>query len=166
MNENRRPALRILVPIDFSDCSRAAVDWAVRHANAFVPSELTFLHVIERTTGDDDLLRPAALAELESDAEQMKDLATVEMKNALAGRPLAPEVSVRYAVAHGKAYVEILKAASQIGADLVILGTHGRTGLERLLIGSVAERVVRGAPSTVITVKPKSAAAPNAAPAS
>ena len=66
-------------------------------------------------------------------------------------------LTARYLLRTGTAAEEIVRATTEEGADLVVVGTHGRTGIDRLLIGSVAERVVRVAPCPVLTVKPRPA---------
>ncbi len=75
-------------------------------------------------------------------------------------------VAVEHRLAEGEPAEEILRVAQKVGCDLIVMGTHGRTGLGRLLMGSVAEQVVRRAPCPVLTVKaPFPAASPAAAPA-
>ena len=69
-------------------------------------------------------------------------------------RPSDPNVPVEYRLEEGFPATEILRIANEIHADLIVLGTHGRTGLGRLLMGSVAEQVVRKATCPVLTVKP------------
>jgi nucleotide-binding universal stress UspA family protein len=64
-----------------------------------------------------------------------------------------PAVPVEHRLAEGDSAEEILRLAQESGCDLIVLGTHGRTGLPRLLMGSVAEQVVRKAPCPVLTVK-------------
>jgi nucleotide-binding universal stress UspA family protein len=68
-------------------------------------------------------------------------------------RPLNPRIPVRHVLLAGSPAEEIIQYASEARADLIVLGTHGRTGLERLLMGSVAEKVLRGAPCSVLVVK-------------
>jgi nucleotide-binding universal stress UspA family protein len=68
-------------------------------------------------------------------------------------RPLNPHIAVRHVLLEGDPATEILTCAAASRADLIVLGTHGRTGLERLLMGSVAEKVLRGAPCSVLVVK-------------
>jgi nucleotide-binding universal stress UspA family protein len=63
-------------------------------------------------------------------------------------------VSARWVLKVGVPWQEIVRAAAEERADMIVMGTHGRTGLERLLLGSVTERVVRGAPCPVLTVRP------------
>jgi nucleotide-binding universal stress UspA family protein len=75
-------------------------------------------------------------------------------------RPQDPNVAVEHRLAEGDEAGEILRAAREVGADVVVMGTHGRSGLGRALMGSVAEQVVRKAPCPVLTVKTPPAAAP------
>jgi len=148
--------LVILCPLDFSDCSRLAADWVVRVAPRLAPAEVVFFHVVEAPSHDFDVTEPG-LAEIEHQAARIQEMARKEIAGVLGGKPLDPLVEVRYAVVRGKPYVEILRAAGEMRADMIVMGTHGRTGIQRFLMGSVAERVVRGAPCTVVTVKDKEA---------
>jgi nucleotide-binding universal stress UspA family protein len=68
-------------------------------------------------------------------------------------QPTEPGIAIEYRLEHGEPAPVILAVAEQIGADLIVIGTHGRTGLRRLLMGSVAEHVIRKAPCPVLTVK-------------
>jgi nucleotide-binding universal stress UspA family protein len=68
-------------------------------------------------------------------------------------RPLNTTIEVRHLVLEGDPATEIVRHVQQTGIDLVVMGTHGRTGLERLLLGSVAEKVLRDAPCSVLVVK-------------
>ena len=74
-------------------------------------------------------------------------------------------LNARFIIKTGTAPESIVEAATEAHADLIVIGTHGRTGLTRLVIGSVAERVVRHAPCAVLTVKPTAVAAAVARPA-
>lgn len=75
-------------------------------------------------------------------------------------RPTNPSIPVRHVFLEGDPATEIVRYAAETGFDVVVLGTHGRTGVERLLMGSVAERVMREAPCSVLVVKlPRGAAA-------
>ena len=67
-------------------------------------------------------------------------------------RPSDPETHVEYLMTEGDPAAAILKAAREIPGELIVMGTHGRTGLNRLLMGSVAEEVIRKAPCLVLTV--------------
>ncbi|MHB1426608.1 MAG: universal stress protein [Gemmataceae bacterium] len=68
-------------------------------------------------------------------------------------QPSRPGIAVEHRLEYGEPESVILKTAQEIGTDLIVMGTHGRTGLRRLLMGSVAERVVRKAPCPVLTVR-------------
>jgi nucleotide-binding universal stress UspA family protein len=78
--------------------------------------------------------------------------------------PHDPRVLIEHRLVEGDAGTEILRVARETGCDLIVMGTHGRTGLGRLLMGSVAEVVVRKAPCPVLTVKTPLPAAPAEAP--
>src|SRR5438132_9719685 len=76
-------------------------------------------------------------------------------------RPVDARIPVRHVLLEGDPAAEIVRYATDAGIDLIVMGTHGRTGLERLLMGSVAEKVMREAPSSVLVVKlPKGIAVP------
>jgi len=139
------PFERILVATDFSDSSQQALELALRLAEKF-DSELTLVHTWEAPNYSYaaglylpvDVVAPierAAAARLEEAVTQLK-LRFPAAKSLLRA---------------GVAWEEVLGAATQIKADLIVMGTHGRRGLERALIGSVAEKVVRMARVPVLT---------------
>ncbi|HEY8504976.1 MAG TPA: universal stress protein, partial [Gemmataceae bacterium] len=68
-------------------------------------------------------------------------------------RPMNPDIRVEHVFLEGDPATEINRYAAEASIDLIVVGTHGRTGAERLLMGSVAERVLRGAPCSVLVVK-------------
>ena len=76
-------------------------------------------------------------------------------------RPTDPKVRVEHRLVEGETATEILRLGQEMKCDLIVLGTHGRTGLGRLLMGSVAERVVRKARCPVLTVKTPSPDSPS-----
>lgn len=131
---------RILLPIDDRDSSRRAIAEAVSLA-AEVDARIHAIHVINEQTyrSLDDETRA------ERDATGRDVLATVR---AAAPPGIAVDTSLRYGVAHR----EILDAATDVGADAIVMATAGRTGLDRLLAGSVAELIVRRASVPVLTV--------------
>jgi universal stress protein A len=132
---------RILVATDFSADAARALDYAVELAHRF-GAEVIVLHVHEVV----DLVPGAAAA------DQLRAAAQEELERsaaALRGR----DVRVRSLLRAGAPSTEILRAAETEGADLLVVGTHGHTGLARLLLGSVAERIVRGAVAPVLTVR-------------
>lgn len=141
---------RIVVPVDFSDCSNEALRQACDLARRF-DSHLHLVHVIE------PWLPAAAIAgEFVPDDDTYAVEQRAQAKRALDSLPppeFGPKPVVR-ALLEGHPAYEILNYASAHAADLIVLGTHGRKGISRWLMGSVAERVVRHAPCAVLVVRP------------
>lgn len=127
--------------LDYSECSTLACRWALARLEGLGVERVIFLHVLDAA--------PGALGAIEKATRELR-----RFVEALAGGALPGSVDVRYAAVHGKPADEILKAALAHKVDAVVTGTNSRTGLDRLLLGSVAESVVRGARCTVIVVKP------------
>lgn len=141
---------RILVPTDFSATSEKAVRYAVEMARVF-SAEVVLLHVFDERVVDNiyhihELSPERARAEMRKSAE--KSMAALMEADWAGGVPM----SARYA--EGLPPVAVKDAAAEVDADLVVMGTHGRTGITHLLYGSTAEGVVRGAPCPVLTVNP------------
>ncbi len=139
---------KILVPVDFSPCSLAGVHYAARLAKT-TGGTLRLLHVIFPYTqlfttdrGGADLIRLSTAAKATA-REQMKELTK---KSFLGDIPCETEIRT------GSVIDEIVEESSEPGVDLIVTSTHGRTGLERAVIGSVAEHVVRYAECPVLTV--------------
>ncbi len=160
------PAIRrVLVPIDFSPSSRAALEYATFLAGKLGAS-LEALHVWEPPgygyVGPDTLaLLPVGPGQ--PGWEQTRIEVRRELDHFLAKAPAKPqELSVR--VEAGEPSDAILNVARDSGADLIVMGTHGRTGLSRLLIGSVAEAVLRRSTCPVLTVRVPSKAAREGVP--
>jgi universal stress protein A len=140
---------RILAPIDFSDCSVGALAYALELAAKF-EAKVTLLHVVEPTVyADNDLNNPASMQEanLNLMASGRERLAALQRRVSAQGRPV--EILVRM----GRSQSEISDTAKAIGADLIVMGTHGHSGLRQLLLGSTADRVIRHAPCPVLTVR-------------
>ena len=138
----------ILHPTDFSPGAEAAFRYACDLARDY-GARLVVMHALEPSlpvVGEGGLV-PTDLPELRDAAEREFDLLRPEVTGVRVGK------LIRYGAAAGT----IVDAARELGADLIVLGTHGRTGLGRLLLGSVAEEVVRTAPCPVLTVKADSA---------
>ena len=141
----------ILVPVDFSEHAREAL----RHAKglgALFGARLDLLHVIEAAP---EPLFYVPLAEIGRADEPEGDLdrkALAHLRRWYEATE-GPATEVRFAVRYGNAPQEILQHAEEHTADLVVIATHGRTGLERFFMGSVAEKVVRRAPCPVFTLK-------------
>ncbi|QDT38486.1 universal stress protein [Stratiformator vulcanicus] len=139
---------RVLFPTDFSEYSRAARTYAIDFAIKF-EAELHVLHVVQDPMvflPDPAMAIPPAFA----DVKEIDDAA----KQSLENLPLPSELSVVRAVRHGPAFLEILHYCREHSIDLTVLGTHGRSGLSHVLMGSTAEKVVRKAPCPVLTVRP------------
>jgi nucleotide-binding universal stress UspA family protein len=144
---------RILVPIDFSPTSLVALGHA---ADLAAPSkaELLLLSVVEPLyplMPDFNGVQSAALGRIVADH---RDAARKELER-LERRLAKRRLRVRSLVGTGRPFEVIGQAAKRHRADLIVMATHGRTGVSHLLTGSVAERVVRTAPCPVLTVRPK-----------
>jgi nucleotide-binding universal stress UspA family protein len=143
----------ILVPLDFSDCAPNVLDEAVRFAGAF-GADLLLLHANETPRGiplnalvqrgPGGAARPVSEV-LREDAEA--HLAPMVARAAKAG------VKATSRLAFGRIADAILEAASGAGATMIVMGTHGRTGLARATLGSVAEDVMHHAEVPVVTVR-------------
>ena len=139
---------RILVPVDFSDAVGPILDWAIHMAEEH-GSELVLLHVyhlpVEFQQIEGAYLPADFWANVKQEAEQQ--LA------ALAERASGRGVQVEQHVREGYPATVIIDEATELGTDLIVIGTHGHTGLKHLLLGSIAERVVQKAPCPVLTVR-------------
>ena len=134
----------IVVPIDFSDESIKAVDFALGVATN--PSQVTVLHVVP------DVTDYAAGLLLSSVTDESRiEHALGALRERLADPRYKP---VKRAARIGDAGLEIASFAEMGGADVIVIPSHGRRGVRRLLMGSVSERVVRLAPCPVLVLKP------------
>ena len=142
-----------LVPVDFSEHSKVTIQYA-RQLAALTGAGIRLLHVFqipefpaafyhglylenEAVKLHLETAKREALTQLSQIAEQMR-------ANGLQAEPL---------LRHGNPYEEILKAATEFGVDLIVIGSHGYTGLGRLVLGSTADRVLHNAPCPVLVVK-------------
>ncbi len=138
---------RIFVPTDFSACAEEALAVAIELAKKF-ESHLTLVHACEpptyaymgMVTTPLDLVTPVQDAARE---------ALRQAAEALKGKYANSEALLLFGVAS----VELVAAIEKNHADLVVMGTHGRTGLTHVLLGSIAERLVRTSPVPVLTVR-------------
>ena len=141
---------KILVPLDFSDYSEQALHWAVGLAETW-QAQILVLHVVPRTsypvmvTGGFDIGDFEAGLRAGVEAQAKEFMAKVQNR----GVP----IEVRTLV--GEPFHDICHTAEHEGSDLIVMGSHGRTGLSHVLLGSVAERVVRHAPCPVLVVRRK-----------
>ncbi len=138
---------RILVPIDFSALSLKALDHAVEFSRPY-SAELILIFVVERGYYESPLLVPDSGAILQHQA----DVAQARLEEICASLR-AHGVNCQAIVEHGVVYKAIVDAAKRIQASLIVISTHGRTGLAHVLIGSVAERVVQHSACPVLTIR-------------
>ena len=129
---------RILVPVDFSDCSKKALQYATPLARQF-NAELTLLHVVEPYRAF-------------SPEIPLCEVPTAEAAR-IAFDGLVIEIPFKAVVREGEPHTQIVAAAEELATDLIVLSTHGRTGIAHVLIGSTAEKVVRNAGCPVLIVR-------------
>jgi nucleotide-binding universal stress UspA family protein len=141
---------RILVPTDFSKHAQNALTYAAAFADKF-GADLYLLHVVqdlamflpEPVTGAPALVPPL---------NQLTGVVRTALDRLIAENHLA-ERSVHAEVCEGTPFYEIIRFAREKDIDLIVMATHGRSGLAHVLLGSVAEKVVRKAPCPVLTVR-------------
>ncbi len=142
---------RILVPIDFSPYSMKALDYAADFAKP-LGAELLTLFVIEPIYYAVPDLAGAAAGAVGGLIEEQKQAGKAQLQK-LQARFAKKNVRLKTLLQTGTPYQAIVEAAKTLKADLVVMGTHGRTGIVHALMGSVAERVVRTAPCPVLTIR-------------
>jgi nucleotide-binding universal stress UspA family protein len=137
----------ILVASDFSDSAQRALDLALEMARKF-EAHLTLVHCWEAPSysyGGGLYVPVDLITPIEEGANRALEAALAELRKRF---PTAKGM-----LRSGSAWEEIIAAASEVHADLIVLGTHGRRGLNRMLLGSVAEKVVRMAEVPVLTAR-------------
>ncbi len=142
---------RILFPTDFSELSKAAEKCACDLADQF-GAELHVLHVLSDfflmmpQTAAAVMVPPKVLEDVINSAEE--EIQKIPPTAWASGKPVVRVVQI------GSTYDAIVQYAKEHAIGLIVIGTHGRTGLPHVLLGSVAERVVQHAPCSVLTVRP------------
>ena len=144
---------RILVPTDFSECSLRALEYGAELAMA-LGARLILLHVAEPAVYAENFL---AVSPASEDVNQSLLKKSMERLVAIGRDQIAHCAPEQILVRLGHAHSEITDSAEALGADLIVLGTHGNPLLKHGVLGSTAERVVRQASCPVITVREKSA---------
>ena len=142
-----KPIQRILLATDFSAGAAAAADVAAQLARQLKAS-------VDVAT----VVDTSPLAECYGDAsyrmQRIGEIHSEARRNAEKfGAELVAGCEVRAHVRDGNTFLEILQAAQELGSDLIVMGTHGRTGLAHVLIGSIAEKVMRKSAIPVLTVR-------------
>ncbi|NCQ17091.1 MAG: universal stress protein [Ignavibacteria bacterium CG_4_8_14_3_um_filter_37_9] len=140
---------KILVPIDFSDFSKSALKYAVIFAKQY-HAQLILVYVLEPVIYPPDfsmgqITLPTVNFEMDKRAKEELDK--------LAETEIGSLVEVRTVLKTGKPFVEIIETAKEEDADLIIISTHGHSGVEHILFGSTADKVVRKAPCPVLTLR-------------
>jgi nucleotide-binding universal stress UspA family protein len=153
IRERQEPRLieeldRILVPIDFSEHSKHALRYAKQIAASY-DARLQILHVVER------VIHPSFYALDKLHSSELMGSVKPRAKEALERfleETEGPELTAEVFVVEGRAALDITECAKELESDLIVIATHGLTGIEHLLMGSVTEKVVRSAPCPVFTV--------------
>jgi nucleotide-binding universal stress UspA family protein len=140
---------RILVPIDFSDHSKKALQYAIPFAEQF-RSSIDLLYVVEPTIYPADF--SFGQVSFPSVEDELKKRGAEELK-ALVRNEIGKRVEARCTVRTGKAFNEIDQYAKEESTDLIVIATHGHSGMEHALFGSTTEKVVRYAPCPVLVVR-------------
>lgn len=140
----------ILVPTDFSECARHAAEQAIALAQIF-GGKVVFLHVVELYTSYPFAYSPPPLLKGPITAEELEP----EWRDFLQRLPLSDAVAWETLTQAGHLARTIAQTAKDTAADLVVIGTHGGSGLAGMLIGRVAEKVIRITECSVMTVRPK-----------
>ncbi|CAG1770559.1 Putative universal stress protein [uncultured bacterium] len=138
----------ILCPIDYSVYSEMALKYAIEFAEKY-QAKLYLMHVLDIRVydiNDPDLYNVNIIDEetINKLRERLLKCVNEDTKN---------KISVEAIIIQGVPFAEIIKAAKECKIDLIVLGTHGRTGLSHAIMGSVAEKVVRKAPCPVLTIR-------------
>jgi len=142
---------KILLPIDFSESTNEVLDYALSLAKTY-KAKLEVLHVVHELVNMTGFYLPHISYDvIENDMENaaIKNLETFGEKN------LKGKVDFEIHTKRGVPYDEIIKSAEEFKADIIVMGTHGATGLDHLMFGSNAEKVVRRSPVPVLTVRAK-----------
>ena len=145
---------KILCPLDFSENSKEAFQYAIHLMLKDDEATLYLIHVVDNRVFDYggqiyEQEPPVTMVALDQSTRELLE------KKLLAEVPEKIQNRVETIISFGIPFLEIIMAARNKDIDLIVLGTHGRTGIAHMLIGSVAEKVVRKAPCPVLTVKSK-----------
>jgi nucleotide-binding universal stress UspA family protein len=143
---------RILVPVDYSDRCRHALSYALFLADK-LGAAVDVVHVWDRPAYVPETMvigkpgtKPKSLADL------IRENAEADMSEFLANLPVPSGVTITHHLESGEPASTLLETAKKAGTDLIVMGTHGRTGVRHFLLGSVAEKLVRLSTVPVVTV--------------
>lgn len=142
---------KILVPVDFSECSCDAFDYALSLARQY-NGRIILLHVVDSRSYE-SIFHIHMISEQQA-GDMLRQHCVKKYESMLADHDTGG-VEIEQRIREGHPYVEIVREAAREKVDLIVIGTHGRSGLDHILFGSVAEKVVRKAPCPVLSVKPR-----------
>ena len=147
---------KILLPTDFSDSAAAAMPYARDMALTFgAQIELVHVHQLPIYTG------AFAYGTIDLPANYAEDTRKALLTRLEEHREkLGPDVEVKTMLVEGVPFKELIRCAAENDVDLIVMSTHGHTGLKHVLLGSTAERVVREAPCPVLTIRPVDSKSP------
>lgn len=143
------PYRRLLAPTDFSEVSNAALEHAIILAETF-QATIHLLHVVEDPLSTTLVSDSYALPD--NFLEQLENRAQQRLKGLLPDTKLR-SLDAQFVVREGSPFVEIVRYAKENAIDLIVMGTHGRGPIAHMLLGSVAEQVLRKAPCPVLVVR-------------
>ncbi len=138
---------KILCPIDHSDCSKEALKYAVSFAMKD-KAKLYLLHIIDIRSFSEGL---DAMSKPIPDEETLEQLRTKLLD--CIPEEIRDDMDVEATVIQGIPFAEIISTAKEKEIDMIVIGSHGRTGISHMMMGSVSEKVVRKAPCPVLTVR-------------
>jgi nucleotide-binding universal stress UspA family protein len=142
---------KILYPTDFSESSLEALKYAVSFARDY-KAKLVLMHVVNEKIFSEGLNLPRVSAP-DALAKELAAEAERQLKNLI---PAADRTGLDWemAILQGMPFLEIIRYARANDVDLIVIGTHGRSGVEHIIFGSTAEKVVRKSPCPVLSVRP------------
>ncbi|KAA0258488.1 universal stress protein [Deferribacter autotrophicus] len=143
---------KILCPVDFSETSRFALRYAIDFARVF-DAELEIFHVIFDETQIVAFYLPQVT--FQNFDKELEEAAKKEMDKLIDDFSALNEIKYSTKFAKGTPFLEIINEAKENKFDMIVIGTHGRSGLEHVLFGSTAEKVVRKSPCPVFSVRLK-----------
>ncbi len=142
---------KILFPTDFSETSEEAAKYAISYGKEF-GAKVYALHIVNEKVFTEGLNLPRLVSVEELEAEMTKE--AKKRLQVLIPKEEAEGLDWETVIRKGEPFLEIIRFAKENDIDLIIIGTHGRSGFEHIIFGSTAEKVVRKAPCPVLSVRP------------